>query len=136
MTTIIPVIPSHFRSSLPRIPREKVRILWIEDVYDYPRNGVAFCNSNYCWFEALEKQKNGEILYILVALKQEKYVILRERNELFRSKVGTHWDYDDNGNYVGGSVQPIELHKEYYEQARSWVPIDISRNRILGWFTD
>jgi hypothetical protein len=62
-------------------------------------------------------------------LQEEKYW-----NELFREKVGTHWDYDENGRHTKGELRPREMHEEYYSAAKNRKPLDLSDNAVIGWF--
>ena len=79
------------------IPRAEVRILWVNDFYDVPLQGMAEVHGSRCLFEIIDRDALGtedeSPRYWLIALSSEQ---LREEegwHDLFCRKVGTHFDY-------------------------------------------
>lgn len=124
------------RDQLPKVSRDDLRIVWQVDYWDGPRSGVMAYRDQMVWFEVFDEPDEPDVFrrFLLIALTPEQLAEERYWNELFRKKVGTHWDYDDSGNWVRGSLRPKETQGEFYEPYRKRAPQDFSENEIIGWF--
>jgi hypothetical protein len=137
-----------YLTQLPQITEEEVRILWHNDYYDGPRNGVLlYRDKAYCFqlqeddpdslphSDKINEAETGWYARFLVIeltdeqLQEEKYW-----NDLFRQKVGTHWDYDENGKYTKGELRPREMWEKFYSAVKDRKPLDLSDNTVVGWF--
>jgi len=144
----LPAFPKDYRNRLRRIDALSVRILWHVAYYDGPLDGVAVCNGMHCWFEMIHEDheirpriaEDGErwndyyARFLLVELTEEQFEEEKKWNDLFREKVGTHWDYDEAGKRLPGSVKPQQMWWDYYLSLENRSPRDYSSNRIVGWF--
>jgi hypothetical protein len=141
-------IPSDFVSQLPQIDASELTILWHYAYYDGPQSGVMRYQGKPCWFEIRDNadvfhrytdDKNQEWIvwhqrFLLAEIISSQFDELHWHNELFRRLVGTHWDYNESGKRVKGEVMPDASQKKYYRMAEHWKPIDLSQNRVIGWF--
>lgn len=144
---VSPRVPHGYRVTLPEIPWRDVRIRFQWNYYDGIVSGVLVYRDLPRWFEAIDPDgyerrrtdERGAVFvdwyrdFIIVELSDAQYSEIFRRNELFREKVGTHWDYDENGQRVQGSLRPAPMHREFYAVQDSWPAIDLSRNRLIGW---
>lgn len=141
-------LPKDYLTKLPQIDEKEVRILWHNDYYDGPRNGVLLYQGKVYWFqiqddicdllphsdEVNEAEESGYNRFLVIELTDEQFQEEKYWNELFRQKVGTHWDYDENGNPIKGELRSGETWKEFYSAAKNRKPLDLSNNAVIGWF--
>ena len=105
-------------------------ILWIENYYDGPLDGVARLDGKPVWFElqALDHGSDvptggvlddpgaeGDWVYDIFALGDEAWALLCERHEDFRTWVGEHWDCQEGERDISRS-KPQELWHLYYDK--------------------
>jgi len=122
--------------ALSRIDRSSVRFLWHSSYWDDPQSGVLLHGGERCWFQVIEENEGNEWFrrFLVVRLTDEQ---LREEtswHELFREKVGTHTDYDEEEKRQVGALRPKETHHEFYDAYKDRQPWDLSDNTVLGWF--
>ena len=86
--------------ALPRIDRSSVRLLWSDEFWDGPCSGMLLFRGQQYWFQSIEENEGDGWFrrFLVVELSDAQ---LREEcswHDLFREKVGTHMDYDAEGN--------------------------------------
>jgi hypothetical protein len=130
---------------LPQIAFEAVTLLWHDDFWDGPLSGLLLWQGERLWFQMQEQYEPPDDAdttpwpwyrrYLVVRLTPEQ---LREEegwHDLFRKCVGTHTDYQSNGQRVEvGAVQPKERHAEFYDAYSQRVPMNLTMNEVVGWF--
>lgn len=143
-------LPKDYRSKLAQIDEHQLRIMWHCGWYDGPLTGVIAYKNKPHWFQILD-QDNEEFRtytdeqgvewldwyrrYLLLELSEGQYQEELYWHNLFRGKVGTYWDYDEEGNRKrGGSFKPREMHSEYYDAVKNKKPRDFTKNIVVGWF--
>jgi hypothetical protein len=52
-------LPKDYLTKLPKIDEKVVRILWHDDYYDGPRNGVLLYQGKTYWFQILEDEPDS-----------------------------------------------------------------------------
>ena len=112
------------------IPRAGVRILWVNDFYDVPLQGVAEVEDVRCLFEIIDPDADEVYSYWLIAFSPEQ---LREEevwHELFCRKVGTHFDYTGRPASSAEEVCPDEFYGPYNLRTQP----NYTFNEIIGWF--
>lgn len=121
-------------AAIREIPRAEVRILWVNDFYDVPLQGMADVYGARFLFDIIDRETLGtdeeSHRYWLIALSPEQ---LREEegwHDLFCRKVGTHFDY------TGRSAPAKEdvCLDEFYEPYRLRAQPDYTSNEVIGWF--
>lgn len=116
------------------VPRAEVRILWVNDFYDFPLQGVAEVDGARCLFEIIDRDLLGtedELhRYWLVALRPEQLSEEEGWHDLFCRKVGTHFDYTGR---PPPTVEQICLDDFYRSYSLRPQP-DYVGNEVIGWF--
>ena len=145
----LPEFPEDYRSHLAQIDENQLRIMWHCGWYDGPLNGVMAYKNKPHWFQIISRDddtrtytdENGvewlELYerHLLIVLSEAQYQEELYWNNLFREKVGTYWDYNENGKRKrDGSFKPREMHSEYYDAVKNRKPRDFTNNNIIGWF--
>jgi hypothetical protein len=128
---------------LPQIAAGDVALLWHDDFWDGPLSGVLLWRGERFWFQMREEyEPPGDAgaepwpwyrRFLVIRLTPEQ---LREEegwHELFTRCVGTHSD-DPDGRRETGAVHPKERWPEFYEAYNRRVPVDPTRNEVVGWF--
>jgi hypothetical protein len=119
-----------------RVDASEVRLLWHASYWDGPLDGLCLFRGERCWFECLDGPSDDVVnrKFLIRRLTREQLAAEEKQHELFREKVGTHCDYDENGKSTG-AVKPHSSWHEFYDlyppQASR---ADYSRNEVLGWF--
>lgn len=115
----------------PRILAEQVTLLWHDRFWDGPCNGVCLYQGRKYYYGCFEEAEDGSPWYrrfALYELTPEQLADEEFWHELFREKVGTHWE-------PGGSLKPKELHREFYDAyQKRREPHYEENNPIVGWF--
>lgn len=135
----------------PRIERSAIKLLWYSDYWDGPRSGMLEYQGKPYWFQICAEadadtkptpdssSPDGLQLtgwyrrYTLLKLSDAQLQEERYWHELFRQKVGTHTDYDEEEEN-SGEVRPKETHAEFYEPYKAYTRPDLSDNEVIGWF--
>ena len=108
------------------------RLLWHADYWDRPLSGLAHHNGRDCWFEIEDFDPDdppAEFRYFLYPLTDEE----REEHRKFQKYVGTHTDYDANGNIDSSGAKCYDPEKFYVDRP-ILVRIYLSRPPI-AWLT-
>jgi len=100
-----------------------VKLLWSHDWWDGVLSGICECHGKKMWFQVCSEilsEKEAEKLgwwrrYLLLELKPEEFREEEKWHNLFREKVGTHTDYDENERR-GGEVSPETTWHEFYDE--------------------
>jgi hypothetical protein len=138
-----PELPDDYATRLPQIAKHELRIMWQHDYWDRPLSGMIRYQDKPHWFYFVDDGKEP-IRFILLEVSQEQYKEEHYWNELFREKVGTHWDYDEEGKSkrydetgrlkIDRLVKPQTMHAEFYDASKNRKLQDFSQNKIVGWF--
>ena len=116
------------------IPRAEVCILWVNDFYDVPLQGMAEVGGGRLLFEIIDRDslgtENETYRYWLIALTPSQLRDEEVWHELFCRKVGTHFDY------TGRPTTPVEQFcpDEFYGPYSHRTQPDYAGNEIVGWF--
>jgi hypothetical protein len=115
------------------VPRAEVCILWVNDFYDVPLQGMAEVSGDRCLFEIIDRDslgtENETYRYWLIALTPEQRREEEGWHDLFCRKVGTHFDYTGRPALSVDKVCPDEFYGPYSHQMRP----DYAGNEIVGW---
>lgn len=122
------------RDAVPEVSRADVRFLWVNDFYDGPLQGVAEVRGLRYLFDIIDRDSLGtddeSRTYWLIALSAEQLRDEEEWNDLFCSKVGTHFDYTGRTAPHSEELRPDEFYEPYRLRAQP----DFSSNEVIGWF--
>jgi hypothetical protein len=114
--------------------REDVHILWVNDFYVLPLQGVAEVEGGRCLFEIVDRDSLGREdeskKYWLIALSAEQLQEEEVWHGLFCRKVGTHFDHTGRAAPQPEQVCPEEFYGSYGLR----VPQDYADNEVVGWF--
>jgi hypothetical protein len=141
-------IKNDYRNMLPQIDEKEVRILWHCAYYDGPRDGVMLYQEKPHWFQIEDadadfrvrvdstgqKWKDWYARFLVIALTDDQFQEEVYWHNLFRQKVGTYWDYDEQGRRVQEPAKPLVTSVEYYEAAKHRTPRNLASNVVVGWF--
>jgi hypothetical protein len=121
---------------LPKVDRKDFRILWDVSYWDGPRTGILSYQGEKYWFQVFDETDDNVIFRRLLILELSDEQLREEEHwhDLFRQKVGTHTDYDEAGKRQSGILHPKEVWHEFYDLYRYRLPLDLTNNRIIGWF--
>jgi hypothetical protein len=108
---------------------EKVRLLWHNDYWDLPLNGVCEYDGRKYWFQ----QCDGGRRYIVQQLSAEELTDELDVHELFRTHVGHHTDYNEEGKRTLGCHEDTNSDL-FYDAYEKRPPRDYRNNKIIGWF--
>ncbi len=128
---------------LPKINFDELKFLWANDWWDGAISGMLIYQNEKCQFELIcenddtnSKDYYRRFLVIKLTVKQieqEEYW-----HNLFKEKVGTHYDLDDNGvrqiETPAQNPKTEELHQEFYDAYQKSEKIDLSNNEFLGYY--
>lgn len=119
---------------LREFPREDVRILWVNDFYDVPLQGMAEVEGRRCLFEIVDRDSLGtedeSHTYWLMALSAEQLHDEEVWHDLFCRKVGRH--FDDTGRTAPQAEQVCP--EEFYGPYGLREPPNYADNEVVGWF--
>jgi hypothetical protein len=116
-----------------KLPREKVRPLWVHDYYDGVLSGALAYKGKLRWFEYCGERDDVR-RYLVFELSDAEMAEEEHWHALFLEHVGDHWEVVDDKR--GGTVKPVHEHAKFYEPYGQRKPPDYSGNPVLGWFED
>ena len=124
-------------AGLPRIDRSDLEPLWIADYYDGPLAGAIMRAGDFSWFVLAEEERppyaeGWHRRYWLVSLSPSQQEQERSWHELFRTHVGTHWDFPTGTE--SRRVKAAENHRLFYEPYSKREPLALDDNEVVGWF--
>ena len=122
-------------SDLPLL--EGVEPVWLTDYWDGVLEGLASYRGRGHWFRAepFDPDEPPKVRrHRLYALTEEEAEAEHALHDLFRTHVGTHWDYA-----VGGTAEAVVRPKaewaKFYESAEAQLERDYTSRPPVGWFT-
>jgi hypothetical protein len=137
---------------LPQIDVKNIRLLWHNGYWDMPLDGILLYNGRPNWFKIFHALRIDEVRnrvdpegivwndhfvrYLVVELSDEQIKEEEYWHDLFRQKVGTHTNYDENGQRKIGELRPRELWNDFYERHKRREARDFSHNLVIGWFEE
>lgn len=120
-------------ASHPRLPATEVTLLWFDNYWDGPLSGLCVFQGREHYFWCFAEAGESELArwyrrFSVHELSPEQLSNEKKWHELFREKVGTHWE-------PGGKLKPQELHHEFYDAYKKRTPPHYELNcPIIGWF--
>ena len=125
-------------AGLPRIDNASLEPLWISDFYDGPLSGAVIHEGQFAWFTLAEEESEPYSegwyrRYWIVRLTPVQQDEERRWHDLFRTHVGTHWDFQTDGS-LPRQVKPREQHQAFYEPYSKRKPLVLDDNDVIGWF--
>jgi hypothetical protein len=121
-------------TTLPKVPRSDVQLLWADDWYDGPLRGMASVDEAKYLFEMIDRDLLGaeteDRTYWLIRLSPDQLREEEQWHDLFCQHVGTHFDFTGRQGIPREQVQMDAFYKPYNERI---VP-DYSDNFVIGWF--
>lgn len=131
-------VSSTYLDRWPRIDFDEITLLWHCAYWDGMLSGVCLYQGEKCYFTLVSEDisPEGEMSrdFILFKLTEEQARTHTERHELFRKYVGTHTDYDSEGKRSLGATHPQSEWHKYYDVEKTWRPITLGKEAVLGWF--
>jgi len=131
--------PADYRAL--RVGRDRVRLLWDCGWWDGSMDGMAEFDGEPVWFCFAEEAEEEPVAgwyrrYWIVRLTSEQLRKEQNQHEDFRKYVGTHCDYDPEGNRPPESVHTKGMSAIFYEKygEKDRGPRDLSQNEVIGWF--
>jgi hypothetical protein len=125
---------------LNKIARREIKLCWHDDYLHGPITGMLKYQNRKYWFHMCDEntQTIGELLwhrrYLIIELTNEQIEEEEYWHKLFREKVGTHTDYDEQGYMNKGEIFSQESQAEFYQAYQQRVEPDFSTNILIGWF--
>lgn len=136
---------------LDNYPEENnVKWLWHSGYWDGPLSGMVIVNGAKRWAEFIDEEEWTEQygpdeldcdimdvrFYALLKLTDEQMESEEYWHELFRLCVGTHTDYDKNGQRHLSGVKPEgDSWKFFYGRRKAdYKELDLTQAKIVGWF--
>ncbi len=117
---------------LKQICIDESQILWINDYYDGPLQGIVELNGKRLLFDMIDRDLLGQKhrRFWLINLNRKQLAEEQKWHELFCKNVGTHLDYTDRERHT---ALTSECHK-FYDPYKERKEPDYSQNEIVGWF--
>lgn len=124
---------------LPKIDAKELKFLWAGDWWDGAINGMSVYQNEKCWFELIcendgTESENYYRRLLVIELSPEQIKQADYWHNLFKEKVGTHMDFDENGIRHTGNLKPRKLWQEFYDAYQKSEKIDLSNNKFLGYY--
>src|SRR5207302_398939 len=105
------------RPVVQEVARADVRMLWVNDFYDGPLQGVAEVHGRRYLFDIIDRDALGtedeSRTYWLISLSPEQWREEEGWHDLFCRKVGTHFDYTGRPALPAAKVSPDEFYEPY-----------------------
>ena len=108
------------KSSVKRVPRSSVKLLWHHGYWDGPLSGASIFEGERLWFSCSDEGTKHR-KFVLLRLSEEQWKDIDFRHGMFQDYVGTHTDYDESGKReIGRDLKPrIEPnHDKFYSWAK------------------
>ncbi|MCU0240192.1 MAG: hypothetical protein MUC29_12185, partial [Pyrinomonadaceae bacterium] len=96
---------------LPKIEKNEIRLLWADDWFDGVINGVLLYQNKKCRFEMIEENNDDNTQnfyrrYLIIELTERQLQEEEYWHKLFVENVGSHFDFDENGNLQTSITKP------------------------------
>lgn len=141
----------------------KTRLLWHSNYWDGPHSGLMLWDGEKAWFNSYDEKfytvelSSDEIVemfnnepneyweeedffdYVSVRYFNVYHIDTRtlkeleDNHELFRTYVGTHTDYDFDGNR-NHNLRPYGEHKKFYKNKNECIEVDTNEDNVIGKF--
>lgn len=123
-------------NELPKVNWNDLKLLWHVAYWDGPRSGLLSYKGIKYWFQVFDEPDDASIFrrFLIIQLSVEQLLEEEQWHDLFRQKVGTHTDYDEDGKKHIGTPQPENTWHEFYDAYKSRLIQDFSNNLVVGWF--
>jgi len=115
---------------------DSLKLLWHSAYWDGPIDGLLNYQGKKYWFQRFDEPSDRIVFrrFLIIELSPDQLSEEEYWHELFRQKVGTHADYDETGRRQSYVIHPEELHNEFYDAYKNRLALDLSDNRLIGWF--
>lgn len=132
----------------------EMRKLFHVGYHDGALSGLCLIDNQKCWFECVEDYYDNNTWddddyyppwcrrFIILKLSDDKLKRIEDNHEKFRTMVGTHTDYDENGKrdfYKPTATATQETMEQYYKEcAQNSISetqnILEDKSQIIGWY--
>lgn len=127
-------IPQVELAALKKIAPKDLRLLWVNDWYDGPREAIVEHEGEKCLM-ILHGELDGSdrpYRWLLIRLSPEQLADEEKWHALFVEHVGDHWCF--HGSAIthpppSGEASPEKFYGPYGERP----PLDIAKSTVLGW---
>jgi hypothetical protein len=113
-----------------------VRWLYSCDYYDGPLSGMTATSEGDLWARCIVDivdNPDGDRVFELLRLTDDAMAAEATRHALFRQHVGTHTDYEPDGNLPTGATWSKERWHLFYDQYPPDAADDMA-GEVVGWF--
>jgi hypothetical protein len=124
-------------TTLPKLSRDEVKRLWVQDFYDGPLAGMVRFNGELAWYVLAEEEQEPYSggwyrRYWLIRLSPEQVAEEIKWRYLFHTHVSTYGDAEiPEGERA---VRPQSEWSKFYEPHSQRAPLVLDENEVLGWF--
>jgi hypothetical protein len=125
----------------PCIDKKDVKLCYHNNYWDGPISGVLTYGGERYYFDQCDENENYDRTgdrwsrrYLIYELTKEQFEEEDYYHNLFRTCVGIHTEYNDDGKRQIGAVNDREQWDVYYEEEAKRIPLDYKKNKIVGWF--
>jgi hypothetical protein len=127
-------IPQVELAALKKIAPNDVRLLWVNDWYDGPREAIVEHDGECCLMVLYDEVNGAERPYrwLFVRLTPEQRADEQRWHDLFVEHVGDHWCFHGQAiahTAPSGAPDPEKFYGPYRERP----PLDMTGNTVLGW---
>lgn len=125
-------------SKLEKIPTEEIRILYSNDHWDGPLEGMCKWKEKnyYFYWPGIMNEKGDEIdrKFVLIDLTDEQLKEEEKIHKLFLEKIGDHYVYV-NGKMKEHGASGDELSaEEFYQENEKSPAFEVGQDQLVGWF--
>lgn len=126
------------------------RLLWDCNYYDGILSGYCIYEDKLHYFNCVDENdnywnddesKNSDDLWYrrfnLYEVPQDEIDEVYRRHKVFQDNVGTHTDYNYDGNNRLIRVKSMDTHYIYYNAAKTWLPLShtqFSKDKAVAYF--
>lgn len=146
-------IIGNYTTEFPKL--DEMRKLFHVSFYDGALSGLCLINNDKCWFQCIEDYYDNNTWdddnddyppwyrrFIIFKLSDDKLKRIEENHEKFRTMVGTHTDYDENGKrdfYQYSATTTKETADQYFKEYASASNSEREnllqdKSQIVGWY--
>lgn len=124
-------------ATVPQLRPQDLRLLWVNDWYDGPVEGVVEHKNRRC---LMVLQHHGDLArgdayrWVVWNLSPEQLAEEERWHALFAKHVGDHWCTHDD-THPPSSEEELDPER-FYGPLRSRTPLDLSANEAVGWIDE
>jgi hypothetical protein len=144
-----------YKNSYQKFPQlPEMKKLWHRAYWDGPLSGLCLVDNQKYWFECIEEWLDNNSYpenddydfeppwyrrFVIWKLTDKQLTVIEAQHAKFQRMVGTHTDYDENGNrgyfHYNETITP-ETFRQYYDEAKLETQLDITPSdaQIIGWY--